>query len=238
MTFWPVVTCELATGDDPAWLTLRDQIEHTVALEKSSIELAGVEHSWWKVADPEQVLEQAIGRGDVGDQDPFWAATWRSALGLDRFLASLDLPGKSILELGCGCGQVGTSAAMRGGLVTMTDAVELALKLAQLNSWPWQAMLTYQQLVWGKDHLAAHSFPIILGSDIVYDVSLFQPLESCARYHLTPAGKFYVSEPHRESGKKFWQRMLAAGWQVQLHSVDLQDDLPPIRILECSFPLK
>ncbi len=52
----------------------------------------------------DELLEKALSRTDrtADELDPFWAATWRAAIGMDRYLGRLDLSGQRVLELGCG----------------------------------------------------------------------------------------------------------------------------------------
>lgn len=234
MTFWPAVASNAAE-----WLTLRAEIEQAVTLQATSIRLGGQEFTWYRVANPDVLLETAVaGEGDKSAEelDPFWAATWRAAQGLDRFLATQDLHGKRVLELGCGSGQAGTGAAARGALVTLTDSVELALKVARLNAWPVAPQVRFRQLIWDSGVLDEPRFPIVIGSDLVYDPNLFPALEACARAHLAEGGRLYLSEPHRHSGDRFSIWIREAGWDVSEHDVDLEDDRVPIRIFQCSWP--
>ena len=163
----------------------------------------------------------------------FGAATWRAALGLDAFLADVIEPNIRVLELGCGSGQAGVGAAQRGAQVTSTDSVELAMQVAQLNAWELGDRIAYQSLVWGQDELGVEPFPIVIGSDLVYDPGLFEVLEACARQHLAADGRLYLSEPHRHSGDKFSTWIREAGWNAINHDQDLKDGRVNVRIFEC-----
>lgn len=224
---------------DPAWHALKQSIEQSVALEATPIELGGRELNWYRVSNPDQLLDVAANsdpQGAQADMDPFWAATWRAALGLDRFLASIDLQDVDVLELGCGSGQAGTGAAIRGGRVTLTDSVPIALQVAQLNAWEFASRVSFRQLFWGTDDHNADKYPVVIGSDLVYDPGLFEKLEQSMRKHLRDAGAIYLSEPHRHSGDKFALWIRAAGWETIEHDVDMRDDRVSIRIFECRLP--
>ena len=68
-------------------------------------------------SDPDGMLLEACQRQDAGEEgviDPFWATTWRAATGLDKYLDQLNLKDQQVLEVGCGTGHVGFSAAMAG----------------------------------------------------------------------------------------------------------------------------
>ncbi len=217
------------------WRALKALIEAKVALEPSPIELGGQSLVWYRVANPDTLLELAVSETGIPAEeiDPFWAATWRAAIGLDRFLERLPLNNLPILELGCGSGQAGIGAAWRGAVVTMTDAVELALSVARLNGWTVRERIRWQQLKWGVDQLPPPRFPVIIGSDLVYDTKLFPALERCAKSHLAPNGKLLLSEQHRHTGDHFAEWIVGAGWKTQEHDVDLNDNRIPIRVFEC-----
>ena len=220
---------------DSQWLELRGSIEARVRLEPSHLVLGERELVWYRVANPDDLLEAAVAdTGQAAEEvDPFWAATWRAAIGLDRFLRTLDVGGKRVLELGCGSGQAGVGAAIRGAQVTMTDAVELAMSVAQLNGWLVRDRIDWRKLRWGVDKLDGPRFPLIIGSDLVYDPNLFEALERCAREHLDEGGQLLLSEPHRHTGDRFSTWILEKGWHTREHDVDLQDQRVPIRIFEC-----
>ncbi len=88
--------------------------------------------------DPDQLLENALSRTDRSPEelDPFWAATWRAAIGLDRYLARQPIQGQRVLELGCGSGRAGIAAALHGAVVTMTDAAVEGMWVAEYNAFP------------------------------------------------------------------------------------------------------
>jgi predicted nicotinamide N-methyase len=199
------------------------------------LRLGGRHFDWYRVANPDVLLQKAALNNvqPAEDLDPFWAATWRAAIGLDQFLQRLSLREVRVLELGCGSGQAGVGAAAQHAQVTMTDAVGLALMVAKLNAWSLRDRIHFQRLRWTLDQLDQAPFPIVIGSDLVYDPSLFELLDVCARQHLADGGRMYLSEPHRHTGDRFSKWIRQAGWQTTEHDVDLQDSRVPIRIFEC-----
>lgn len=217
------------------WHQLKSEIEQIIPLQATPIQLGGRDFTWYRVADPECLLTAAVDNAaqPAEELDPFWAATWRAALGLDAFLGTLDLAGQRVLELGCGSGQAGVGAALRGAMVTLTDAVALAMMVARLNAWPAGQQVQFRRLKWTQEQLPEPAFPVIIGSDLVYDPNLFPLLEACAREHLAEDGRLYLSEPHRHSGDRFARWIVAAGWKMREHDVDLQDARVPIRVFEC-----
>lgn len=214
---------------------LKARIERTVVLVTEPLELGGRHFHWYRVGNPDVLLQKAANNSDTPaeDLDPFWAATLRAAIGLDKFLQQLPLRDVRVLELGCGSGQAGIGAAAQQAQVTMTDAVGLALMVAKLNAWSLLDRIRFHRLRWNLDQLDQAPFPIIIGSDLVYDPSLFSLLNKCARQHLAEDGRMYLSEPHRHTGDRFSKWIREAGWQTVEHDVDLLDGRIPIRIFEC-----
>lgn len=219
---------------DPQWQLLKEEIEKFVSLETASIALGGRQFTWYRVAEPDKLLDAAVESLQPSvTVDPFWAATWRAAQGLDKFLSRVNCQNLRVLELGCGSGQAGVGAAARGAQVLLTDAVPLALQVARLNAWPVASNCRFELLTWGQDRLNEPLFPLIIGSDLVYDPNHFPQLELCARQHLKVDGRLLLSEPHRHTGDKFAEWITRAGWLIRQHDIELSDNRVPIRIFEC-----
>ena len=140
-----------------------------------------------------------------------------------------------MLELGCGSGQAGIGAAARGAQVVLTDAVPLALQVARLNAWPVIANCRFELLRWGLDRLDEPPFPLIIGSDLVYDPGHFPELEHCARQHLQPGGRLLLSEPHRHTGDKFSSWIVQSGWSMQALTSICQTIVSPFGSLNAGY---
>ena len=222
--------------------SLLARIQRLVPIEETATTIAGNEVPWIRVTDPDTLLWQALSRGDQGsfEQDPFWAAAWRAAVGMDRFLGSIadeceskSLDGFTILELGGGSGRAGISAAMRGARVTITDASTTALLVCRYNASHGSGVESVCRLDWRDTSSRLGEFSVLVGSDLVYDPKLFPILEPCMRRHLKKCGVVYLSEPQRHTGDRFKNWIQAAGWWIAEHIVDLMDHQKPIRIFEC-----
>ena len=65
---------------------------------------------------------------------PLWAKLWPGSFVLGRLLRKYEPQGKSLLELGAGCGALSLVAARYGfGRVVLSDVVEQALRFARAN---------------------------------------------------------------------------------------------------------
>lgn len=187
-------------------------------------------------SDPEGMLIDACRRQDAGEQgviDPFWATTWRAAAGLDRYLDRFDLRGCRILELGCGTGHVGLSAAHRGAQVTITDGVSDPLLLVRLSTWGLRNRCRIRRLRFGIDQLTEPPFPLVLGSDVTYLRQLWPELEQCLRDHLEASGQVLLSDPYRIIANEFRDWIQKRNWDYVEHRVELEDSPQhPIRVMQ------
>ncbi|MEL6894607.1 MAG: methyltransferase domain-containing protein [Planctomycetota bacterium] len=228
--------------DDPTFrlptdmTLLRDQASERFQWHWAPIRVADQP---WKVAtasDPDGMLIRACERQDAGEDgviDPFWAAVWRAAAGLDHFLERVPLSDQRVLELGCGTGRAGLSAALRGAHVTLTDGVDDPLWLVQMTVHPILDQCVVDRLRFGIDRRDEPPFPIILGSDVTYLRQLWPELMQTIDQHLTDDGVVYLSDPFRVIANEFREWMRDKPWSYQEHCVCLDDDPEhPIRIME------
>ncbi len=207
--------------------------------------IAGEMTPWIRVRDPDRLLLKALEQGDEGgfEVDPFWAAAWRAAVGMDCFLGKMARElgtdrwrEQTILELGGGSGRAGISAAMRGAKVIITDASTTAMLVCRYNAWPVLDRVQVRRLDWRDRQNPLGRFSIIVGSDIVYDPKLFPILEPCLRRHLAVDGVVVLSEPQRHTGDRFQEWIQSAGWNLRENFIDLEDGEKMIRIFECRLP--
>ncbi|MCA9192008.1 MAG: hypothetical protein KDB03_09605 [Planctomycetales bacterium] len=249
MTSSPDADFDSGLSAEQLW-KLKCRIERVVPIELTRVQLGDCWLPWYRVSDPDRLLTAAVEarsqKCDVSeaggieslDLDPFWSVAWRAAQGLEQFLGTLDRDwsGCPVLELGCGSGQAGIGMALRGARVMMTDAVGLALLMARLNGSAVASRLAVRRLKWGSERIENVKFPTIIGSDLVYDPRLFTLLDVCAREHLEPGGRLFLSEPHRHTGDKFSTWIRERGWHVEEHDYDMQDKRVAIRVFECWLP--
>jgi predicted nicotinamide N-methyase len=182
------------------------------------------------------MLIDACRRQDAGEQeviDPFWATTWRAAAGLDCYLDRLELEGLRVLQLGCGTGHAGLSAAYRGGRVMLTDGVSDPLLLVQMSTWALRDRCQVRRLRFGMDRLDEPPFPLILGSDVTYLRSLWPQLDQCLKDHLDDDGQVLLSDPYRVIANEFRDWIQDRHWNYSEHRIELDDDPEhPIRVMQ------
>ncbi len=216
------------------------RLQRLVSIEHVHTRIADVDYPWTRVVDTDPLLESALRnalRNNVDEcveQDPFWAATWRAAIGLDHFLSSFEgLDGLDVLELGGGSGRAGISAALRGARVCITDASNMALLICRYNARFLADRVAVRRLEWSQPTELHRRYSLILGSDIVYNPNLYPILEPCMRQAVADDGVVLLSEPQRHTGDRFEKWIRAAGWRCDSTLLELGDDQRAIRIFQC-----
>jgi ETFB lysine methyltransferase len=183
-----------------------------------SIDLPGGPVSLLLVRDASKLLEAIDVETFAEDERlPYWAELWPSAIALAR--GTLDTPGlrgRKVLELGCGVGLGGITAARAGGAVTMTDYEDDALLFARYNvatnvSPPLPIV---RHLDWRTPD-GIGRYDVILGADIVYERRNFDPLLGLFRRVLSPAGYVMMTEPDRSIGRDFFAAAAADGFLLE-----------------------
>jgi len=154
---------------------------------------------------------------------PYWADLWPAA----RMLAKAVLKepwelyqkppsGKlNVLEVACGLGLAGIVALHRGLRVTFSDIDELAVHFAAANA----------RLNGFKDFATAAvdlrspptdvKYDVILGSDLLYEPRLVDPVIAFIQTLLALGGVCFIADPDRESAKPFRWTAESAGLRVE-----------------------
>lgn len=220
---------------DPRLASLAQRASRRFAWQWRSVQIAGRHAELAVASDPEAMLVEACRRQDAGETgviDPFWAATWRAAAGLDQYLDRIDLSGQRVLEVGCGTGFAGLAAGLRGADVVLTDGVSDPLLLVEMSVWPIRQRAQVRRLRFGMDRLKESEFPWILGSDVTYLRHLWPQLDTCLRQHLAGNGEVLLSDPYRLIANEFRDWIQPRGWRYEEHRIDLADDPQhPIRVM-------
>jgi predicted nicotinamide N-methyase len=143
---------------------------------------------------------------------PYWADLWPAA----RMLAKAVLrepwaEGLEALEVGCGLGLPGVAALARGLRVTFSDydatALHFAAGNARLNGFEDFRLL---QLDW-RDPPAGARFPVVFGSDLIYEVRNVAPLVGLLKRVLAPDGLCLLTDQDRVPSQALRETLAAEG---------------------------
>ncbi len=128
---------------------------------------------------------------------PLWSKIWPASFVLGRFLRKFEPEGKTLLELGAGCGTTSIIASRYGfSNVQITDIVDDALQFAKANvirnSLSEVATVRRVDIKDSRSSLNDTRFDIIAASEILYLEELHRPLIKCIQRHLAKDGKAII----------------------------------------------
>jgi predicted nicotinamide N-methyase len=119
-----------------------------------------------------------------------------------------------VLEVGCGLGLAGIAGLARGLRVTFSDVDETALKFAadnaRLNGFPDFRTRPLDFRCPPEDV----KYPVVIGSDLMYEERLVDPLVGLLRAVLAPGGVCLITDPDRTPARVFRWKLGEAGYDV------------------------
>jgi len=163
---------------------------------------------------------------DESDLQTTGAFLWAASLILAQWIADeleAEMNGKCVVELGAGCGLPGlvASACTEASSVTITDLASPTLENTKHNVTVNQTdgkTLELAELDWCKKSTWPETLigavNVLVGSDLVYDIALVEPLVNVVNSLVAPGGSFhYVSaDTGRQGCAEFVAALEAAGW--------------------------
>ncbi|HLY86584.1 MAG TPA: methyltransferase domain-containing protein [Gaiellaceae bacterium] len=153
---------------------------------------------------PDELIDEAA--FDEEEFLPYWAELWPSGLALARHVATRELGGLRVLELGCGLGLPSLAAAARGAEVLATDWAEDAVELLRQNAARNGVLVRVTQVRWSEPEplLRAAPWDLVLGADLLYEARNVEQLGE-----LLPrlGADVLLAEPGRPYAKEFLERL-------------------------------
>jgi predicted nicotinamide N-methyase len=176
-------------------------------LVEETVELAGREVTLLRPPSADALIDE-----DAFDEDeflPYWAELWPSGVALARALASLELGGRRVLELGAGLGLPSLAAALAGADVLATDWAADAVALLRENARRNGIALRVELVRWDEPGrlLAEAPWGLVLGADLLYEKrNADQLLELLPQL----GSEVLLADPGRPFAKAFLER-----WQAE-----------------------
>ncbi len=168
-------------------------IQETVFVDSETFFITRPEYS-------DRLLDQpaVVSAFEADEYMPYWADLWPAV----RMLAKVILretwaPGTRALEVGCGLGLPGIVALSRGLQVTFSDydpcALHFAAQNARLNGHETFGLLPMDWRQPPEDLRV----PVILASDLIYELRNVAPLVNFIKRVLAPGGVCFLTDQDR-----------------------------------------
>jgi predicted nicotinamide N-methyase len=149
---------------------------------------------------------------------PYWAQLWTSARMLAKVIVREDwsaYTGSELLEVGCGLGLAGIAALSRGLKVTFSDLDETALHFAAANA-RLNGFHDFRTLPLDfRSPPEGVQYPVVIGSDLMYEERLVDPLVQVLGTVLAPGGVCLITDPDRTAARVFRWKLAEAGYDVE-----------------------
>jgi len=154
---------------------------------------------------------------------PYWAELWPSGVALASHIARADGPWETdAIELGCGAGLAGVTAALRGARVLFTDFEPDALAFARANHALNLGRPGSTGLLDWRSPPEGLSAPLVLASDVLYERRFLEPFLRTLGQVVTPGGVAYVAEPGRKIAEGTVERLEREGFTRELHLEEVE----------------
>lgn len=200
---------------------MTSEILHTTAGDMALEEVQlSVDGHTWTILHTGAVIsyadEQAFLVGETATKRPYGVVLWPAAIALAHELATRDLAGKRILELGAGTGLPGIVAASRGAHVVQTDRQNLVLHVCKLNAERNGATAIEHRIADWTAWADTERYDLVIASDVLYAEDLHPYLLRIFDTNLAANGTVLLSDPFRKASMRMLEAMEAAGWRISL----------------------
>jgi predicted nicotinamide N-methyase len=186
-------------------------------------------------------IDRFIHPDDLLHQFPLWAKIWEASVILSQYLAGLPVQrDRRFLEIGCGLGVVGIVASAFGHRVTMTEADPHALNFCRANVHTnlldpdLNPEIT--ELDWNRPQPMG-PFHGIIGSEVVYKETDFQPISTLFKTYLRPGGEIILAQGLRKTSIEFF-RLMGESFHIRAQKQVLRTKGKEIRVLLCRMTPK
>lgn len=148
------------------------------------------------------------------DQDeymPYWADLWPAARMLAKAILHEPWSGQEALEFGCGLGLPGVVALSVGLRLTFSDYDPCALRFAADNA-RINGLTDFKTLLldW-RNPPSDLKVPVLLGSDLIYELRNVEPLVNFIRQVLAPDGLCLITDQDRVPAQALRETLQAQG---------------------------
>ncbi len=170
------------------------------------------------LADIQQYADPDNTAADAGISSAQWSLfgqVWPAGQLLAEAMATRDIAGKRILELGCGLGLSSLVLRMRGADIVASDYHPLAEVFlaynAALNS---LESVPYRQLDWESGPRDMGQFDMIIASDVLYEARHSAMLAGLIPALAKPVCEIVISDPGRGNANTLSRKLADIGFSL------------------------
>jgi predicted nicotinamide N-methyase len=148
---------------------------------------------------------------EVDEYMPYWADLWPAARMLAKVILRDSWAGQEAVEIGCGLGLPGVVALSQGLRVTFADYDPCALHFAADNARA-NGFTDFKTMLLDWRHPPPDlKTPILLGSDLIYEVRNVEPLVQFIKQVLAPGGLCLIADQDRVPAQALRNTLTAEG---------------------------
>ncbi|TQD47615.1 class I SAM-dependent methyltransferase [Marilutibacter aestuarii] len=159
---------------------------------------------------------------------------WPAGRLLAQAMATANVDGKRILEVGCGIGLASLVLQQRGAEIVASDIHPLAEPFLAYNS-ALNALdsVHYRQMDWDLPLETLGRFDMIIASDVLYERGHAALLADVVERHAQAAAEVVVSDPGRGNSAPFSRHLASLGFSVteSREALEGEPDIPHGRLL-------
>ena len=182
----------------------------------------------WRVAALERHVDRAaLLAADEPPEPPYWAHLWSGAVVL---AAAVPRSARRVLELGCGLGLPGLTAARRGARVTFVDRVPAALAFVRASARANGLAAVDLVAADVTEPALAARFDLVLAAELVYDRAAFPALARALAAHLAPGGRALLTDAGRIDTRAFYAKLDAAGLVWRASDAPVREEGLPLTV--------
>ena len=199
-----------------------------------TLRLGGLDYRIRSLADLQQFADPDNHARLLGISSAQWSLfghVWPAGRLLAEAMATHDVAGKRILELGCGLGLASLVLRRRGADVVASDYHPLAETFlaynSALNELP---AVPYRTLRWDTPNEGLGRFDLIIGSDILYERDHAERLSALLPRHAQRACEVLITDPGRGNSAPFTRALAAQDFVLVERRCRMDEgDTPPFR---------
>ncbi len=148
---------------------------------------------------------------DEDEYMPYWADLWPAARMLAKAILRASWAAQEALEIGCGLGLPGVAALSVGLRVTFSDYDPCALRFAADNARINGFTDFKTRLLDWRNPPPDLKTPVLLGSDLIYELRNVEPLVCFIKQVLAPAGLGLITDQDRVPAQALRDTLSAQG---------------------------